>query len=232
MNLQMTRCFYGLIFCGYCFAFGVEAMSIDRQHLTENPLSLSSENKIYVSDHEITVTRWIVAQPIDEVIEKFSRQAPEDTLVWSDGIVMHMIWTSGDHSHLLALRPESDVRVIAMLSSMRLKPIVSTGSIKSLFSNPRLAATLMLDVKDHSEDVTSSTMIFSSGQSMHALYKTLIQVFNLEHWSVTEDIEKPLTRSYPRKIQARLRGTVVNMDLMEYLGKTFIYVNASEGDQR
>jgi hypothetical protein len=228
----ISRGFYSLIFYGYFLTYSVEAMSIDRQHLIGNPLSLSTQNKIYISDHEITVTHWSLAQPIDEVIEKFSRQAPEDTLAWSDGLVMHMVWTSAEHSYLLAIRPESDVHVTAMLSSMRLKPIVSSGSIKSFFLNPRLAATLMLDVKDHSEEVASSTMIFSSGHSMHSLYKALIQVFNLEHWSVTEGVEKIFTRSYPRKIQARRRGIVVNMDLIEHLGKTFIYVHTSEGDRR
>jgi hypothetical protein len=228
----MTRCFYGLIFCGYCFVFDVEAMTIDRQYLTENPLSRSSHNKIYITDHAFTVTRWSFAQPIDEVIQIFSKEVPEDTLVWSDGLVMRMFWTSTEYSHLLALRPESDTHVTAMLSSMSLKPIVSTKSVKSLFSNPSLAATLMLDVKEHSEDVVSSTMIFSSVQSKASLYKALIQVFNLEHWFVTEDVEKILSRSHPRKSQARLRGTMVNMDLIEYLGKTFIYVHTSEGDQR
>lgn len=228
----MARCFYSMMLLGHCFADGAEALRIDREHLIGNPLSLSSHHKLYISDHELTLTRWSLSQTIDEVIQSISRQVPEDTLAWSDGLVMHMLWTSSEHSHVLALRPESDGRVTAILSSLRLKPLVSTGSIKSLFSNPRLAATLMLDVKDHSEDVASSTMIFSSGQSIPFLYQALRQIFSLEHGSVTEDPKKFLSRSYPRKIQARLRGTVVNMDLIDHLGKTFIYVHTSEGDRR
>ncbi len=232
MKIIMARCFYSMIFIGHYFAYGAEAMRIDRQHLIGNPLSQSSQNKIYISDHELTLTRWSLAQSVDEVIHNISRQVPEDTLAWSDGLVMHMLWTSTEHSHVLALRPESDGRVTAMLSSMRLKPSVTTGSIKSLFSNPRLAATLMLDVKDHSEDVASSTVIFSSGQSIPFLYNALRQVFRLESGSVTEDVEKIFSRSHPRKIQARHRGTKVNIDLIDHLGKRFIYVHLSEGDRR
>jgi len=232
VKISIAQFFYSMIFFGHCFAYSAEAISIDRQHLIGNPLSLSSQNKIYISDHEFTVTHWSLAQPIDEVIQNFTKQVPEETLAWSDGLVLHMLWRSAEHSHLLALRPESDTRVTAMVSSMRLKPIVSTGSIKSLFSNPSLAATLMLEVKDLSDDVDSTTMIFSSGQSMPTLYKALIQVFNIKHWSVTENVEKILTWSQPRKIQARLRGTEVNVDLIEHLGKTFIYVHASEGGRR
>ncbi len=232
MNMFITRCLYSMIFFGYFFAYGVEAMSIDRHHLIGSPFSLSSQNKIYISDHELTLTRWRLAQPIDDVIQNFSRQVPDDTLAWSDGLVMHMLWISAEHSHLLALRPESDAHVMAMLSSMRLKPLVSTESIKSLFSKSRLAASLMLDVKDLSEDVASSTMIFSSGQSIPFLYQALRQMFSLENWSLTEDSENILSSSHPRKIQARLRRTVVNMDLIEHLGKTFIYVHTYEGDRR
>ena len=232
MKMFMARCFFNMIFIGHCFAYGTEAMRIDRQHLIGNPLSLASQHKIYITDHELTVTRWSLEQPIDDVIQNFSRQVPEDTLAWSDGLVMHMLWISAEHSHLLALRLENDARVTAMLSSLRLKPIVSTGSIKSLFSNPRLAATLMLDVKDLSEDVASSTMIFTSGQSIPFLYKALRQVLSLEHWFVTEESEKTLTRSHSRKIHARSSRTVMNMDLIDHLGKTFIYVHTSEGDRR
>lgn len=232
MKIFMTRCFFSMIFIGHCIAHGTEAIRIDRQYLIGNPLSLTSQNKIYINDHELTVTRWSFAQPIDEVIQNFLRQVPEDTLAWSDGLVMHLSWACAEHSHVLTLRPESDGDVTAMLSSLRLKPLVSTGPIKSLFSNPRLAATLMLDVKDHAEDVASSTMIFSSEQSIPFLYKALTQIFSLEQGSVTEDVEKLLPQYHPRKIQARLRGVMVNVDLIEHLGKTFIYVNISEGDRR
>jgi hypothetical protein len=221
-----------MIFFGHCFAYSAEVLSIDRKHLIGHPLSLSSQVKIYISDHELTLMRWSLAQKIDDVIQNFSRQVPEDTLVWSDGLVMHMLWSSTDYSHVLALRPESDECVMVTLSSMRLKPLVSNGSIKSLFSNPRVAATLMLDVKDHSEDVMSSTMIFSSEQSIPHLYKVLRQILSLENWSVNDDFEKILSRSHPRTIQARLLRKVVNMDLIDYLGKTFIYVHTSEGDRR
>ncbi len=232
MIMFIARCFYGIIFFGHCFAYSAEALNIGRQHLNGHPLSLSSQNKIYLSDHEFTLTRWSLAQKIDDVIQNFSRQVPEDTFAWSDGLVMHMLWTSAEYSYVLALRPESDGHVTAILSSMRLKPLVSDRSIKSLFSNPRLAATLMLDVKDVSEGVASSIMIFSSGQSIPFLYKALRQIFSFENWSVNDESEKNLSRSHPRKIQARLRLTAVNMELIDYLGKTFIYVNTSEGDRR
>ncbi len=232
MNIFIARCFYGMIFFGHCFAYSAEVLSIDRKHLIGHPLSLSSQVKIYISDHELTLMRWSLAQKIDDVIQNFSRQVPEDTLVWSDGLVMHMLWSSTDYSHVLALRPESDECVMVTLSSMRLKPLVSNGSIKSFFSNPRVAATLMLDVKDHSEDVISSTMIFSSEQSIPHLYKVLRQILSLENWSVNDDFKKILSRSHPRTIQARLLRKVVNMDLIDYLGKTFIYVHTSEGDRR
>ena len=232
MNMFIARFFYGMIFFGHCFAYSAEVLSIARQHLLGPPHSLSSQHKIYLSDHELTLTRWSLAQQLDDVIQHFSRQVPEDTLAWSDGLVMQMLWTSAEHSHVLALRPESDERVTVILSSMRLKPLVSTGSIKSLFSNPRLAATLMLDVKDISEDVASSTMIFSSGQSIPFLYQALRDILSLEHWSVSEDFKNVLTRSHSQKIQARLRRTVMNIDLIDHLGKTFIYVQTSEGDPR
>lgn len=232
MNMFIARIFYGMIFFGHYFAYSAEVLSIARQHLLGPPHSLSSQHKIYLSDHELTLTRWSLAQQLGDVIQHFSRQVPEDTLAWSDGLVMQMLWTSAEHSHVLALRPESDERVTVILSSMRLKPLVSTGLIKSLFSNPRLAATLMLDVKDVSEGVASSIMIFSSGQSIPFLYKALRQIFSFENWSVNDESEKNLSRSHPRKIQARLRLTAVNMELIDYLGKTFIYVNTSEGDRR
>ena len=232
MKIFMARCFYSLMCIGHCFAYGAEAMRIDRQHLIGHPLSLSSHNKLYISDHELTVTRWSFSQKIDEVIQNFSRQVPEDTLVWSDGLVMHMLWTSAEHSHVLALRPESDERVTVILSSLQLKPSVSTRSIQRLISNPRLAASLMLDVKDVSEDIVSSTMIFSSAMSAPFLYQALRNILSLEHWSVSEEFKKVHTGSHPQKIQARLHRTVLNMELIDHLGKTFIYVHTSEGDIR
>jgi hypothetical protein len=231
VSMCIVRRFRSMIICGLCLAYGAEAMSVDRQYLIENPLLLSSQNKIYISDHELTLTRWSLAQPIDDVIQNFSRKVPADTLAWSDGLVMHMLWTSSEHSHVLALKPESDTRVMVILSSMRLKPFASNGSIKSLFLNPRLAATLMLDVKDLSEDVASSTMIYSSEQSISFLYKALKEVLSREHWSVNEDSEQILLLPQSRKIQARLHRTVMSLDLIDHLGKRFIYVNTSEGDR-
>jgi hypothetical protein len=89
----------------------------------------------------------------------------------------------------------------------------------------------MLDVKDLSEDVASSTMIYSSEQSISFLYKALKEVLSREHWSVNDDSEQILLLPQSRKIQARLHRTVMSLDLIDHLGKRFIYVNTSEGDR-
>lgn len=247
----MVRWFFLMIVYGHCGVSGAETVNIDRLQLVGNPHSLSTMGKMYVGRHEITLSRWYSLQRIEDVIRDLSRQVPEETLAWSDGLVMQMLWTSDQYSHLLALMPESETRAAFFLSSIRLTPsetlqghsnqnpsekrrqsFESYERLKTIFSISKLSAELMFDVRDPVGDAESATLLYASVHSIHFLERAIRNALSQKNWLVSTNSQQMSVSTQPRTIQARCDGALVKIDLLEYLGKTFMYAHVSGGNQR
>ena len=247
----MVRWCFLMIVYGHCGLSGAETVNIDRLQLVGDPHSLSTMGKMYVGRHEITLSRWYSLQRIEDVIRDLSRQVPEDTLAWSDGLVMQMLWTSDQYSHLLSLMPESETRTAFFLSSIRLTPTETlqghstqnpTGKgqqsfesyerLKTTFSTSNLAAELMFDVRDLVDDAESATLMYASVHPIHYLERAIQKALTQKNWLLTTHSQQMVSSTQPRTIQARCYGALVKIDLLEYLGKTFMYVHVSGGNQR
>jgi hypothetical protein len=243
--------FFLMIVYGHCGVSGAETVNIDRLQLVGDPHSLSTMGKMYVGRHEITLSRWYSLQRIEDVMRDLARQVPEDTLAWSDGLVMQILWTSDQYSHLLALMPESEQRAAFFLSSIRLKPsetlqghstqnpsekgqpsFESYERLKAIFTNANLAAELMFDVRDPVGDAESATLLYGSVHPIHFLERAIRNALSQKNWLVSTNSQQMGLSTQPRTIQARCHGALVKIDLLEYLGKTFMYAHVSGGNQR
>ena len=247
---KITMCwFFLMIVYGHCGVSGAETVNIDRLQLLGDPDSLSSMGKMYVGRHEITLSRWYSLQRIEDVIRNLSRQVPEDTLAWSDGLVMQMLWTSDQYSHLLSVMPESEQRAAFFLSSIRLTPsetlqghstqnpsgkgqqvFESYERLKAIFTNSNLAAELMFDVRDSEGDAESATLLYASAHPIHFLERAIHNALSQKNWFVSINSQKMVSSTQSRTIQARHLAALVKIDLLGYLGKTFIYVHLSGGN--
>jgi hypothetical protein len=251
LKKMMVRWFFLMIVYGHFGVSGARTVNIDRLQLVGDPHSLLTMGKMYVGHHELSLSRWYSPKRIEEVLRDLSMQVPQDTLAWSDGLVMQMLWTSDQYSHHLALTPEGEQRAAFFLSSIRLtsSTTIQKGSsqnpseimqssfesyerIKTIFSTSNFSAELMFDVRDLVDGAETATLLYASVHSIHFLAQAIQNALSLKNWSVLKSSQHIVSSTQPRTVQARYLAALVKIELIEHLGKTFIYAHLSGGNRQ
>jgi hypothetical protein len=242
--------FFLIIIFETCLAQEKNFVQIAQQQFIGDADSLSNLGEMQVGEHTLSLSRWYSSRSIEEVIRTISGQVPADTLAWSDGLVLQMVWTSSEYSHVLALMPESEQRVALLLSSMRLSPAMTlhggslnnfkqkkiqtwviADALKNIFLSPILVATLMLEVRDPADHAQSATFIFSSAQSVDFLVQAVGRALSNQDWVIAKGSQQHRSRLQSRSIHALRPGASLRIDLMTVLGTTFININMLGGEQ-
>jgi hypothetical protein len=149
------------------------------------------------------------------------------------------------------LIPEGEQRAAFFLSSIRLTPsktiqggfiqnpsekrqpsFESYERIKTIFSSSNFAAELMFDVRDSVVGAETATLLYASVHSIHFLERVIENALSLKNWSVLKNSQHIVSPTQPRTIQARYLSALVKIELIEHLGKTFIYVHLSGGNRQ
>lgn len=242
--------FFLIILFETCLAQEKNFVQIAQQQFIGDADSLSNLGEMQVGEHTLSLSRWYSSRSIEEVIRTISGQVPPDTLAWSDGLVLQMVWTTTDYSHVLALMPEREQGVALLLSSMRLTPTMAlhraylnkpqhkksqpwviADALKNIFFSPILVATLMLEVRDPADHAQSATFIFSSLQPVEFLVQAIGRALSHQDWVITQGSHPHRSELQSRSIQALRPGASLRIDLMTVLGTTLININMLGGEQ-
>lgn len=248
MKTSLMVYFYFMLVFETCFAQDADLVQVAQHQFVGDANSLSTLREMRVGEHALSLSRWYSSRPIHDVLEKISKQVPEDTIAWSNGSVLQMIWNSTEYSHVLALMPDSDQRVELWLSSIQLTPWrasdgdslqkslskdnqtwVTADALKNLFLKHVFSSSLMLEVRDHEEKAPSATFIFSSAQQIDFIDQVARHALSNQDWVITQGIQQHRSSLQPRSIQAFRSGVSLRIDCMTVLGATFIYVNMLGG---
>lgn len=248
MKTSLLVNFYFMLVFETCFAQDAELIQVAQYQFIGDAVSLSTLGEMRVGEHALSLSRWNASLPVHEVIRKISQQIPEDTLAWSNGLVLQMVWTSSDHSYVLALMPDGVQGVELLLSSIRLSPsraldgdslrksvskdnqtwVIAEG-LKNIFLKPIFSSSLMLEVRDPEEKAPSATYIFSSTQPIDFVDQAARNALSNQDWVITQGSRQDRSSSQSRSIQALRPGVSLRIDFMTALGATFINVNMLGG---
>lgn len=207
--------------------------------LVGNPDTLSSINKLAVHGHEIEVSKWQTHLSLDEVMQRLSKQTPNETLAWGEAGVINMIWKSNRSSQFLTLTTSSNGGVELVLTGVGLKPSTQVSSRKNhselgrydlndfrdTFNSRTLKATLLLDVNDHVIDSTSFTQIYSSSQSLSFVDGEMRRLLLQDGWLIENLSGQTGSQSNYRVIEAFRNQQQIRIDLLVEFGKTFMHIN-------
>lgn len=214
-----------------------EVVIVGERQWVGDPDTLNTLDNMSVGGHELSINRWQSSQGIDAVMRKLTEQVPADTIAWSDGEMMHMLWTTQDQSHVLILTPANENRVDIYMSSFRLSKksvegaLLAFAALKQSLSDRRFRAELMMDVQDRSSGAEAAALMYVSSQPIKDLDEGLRRMLKSFGWSVIEDSHHQQSVFKASSIDAVRPGAVLRMNLMDDGGRTFLYINLSGGIQ-
>lgn len=219
---------------GQCLAHSSNVVMVGERHLVGDPNTLLTLEKLSMSGYAITLNQWETAQGINAVMETLTAQLPDDTLAWSEGERMRILWSTAEQSHVLVVSPLDTNKVSLSLSSIRMSVFnesrdeTSYRQLKKTLSDPTLNAQLLLDVRDdiHNSDVIS--LLYVSTQSINSLAQKIRHALKKNDWFI---YETPLTQRHFKQaysIDAVRSGSHLRLDLVD-IGQSFLYVNLSGG---
>lgn len=219
---------------GQSLANSSNIVRVGERQLVGDPHTLFSLGKLSMSGYEITLNRWERSQGINAVMETLTAQLPDDTLAWSDGERMRLLWTTPDQSHFLVVSPLNDHHVSFFLSSMRLsvqresEGLSTYHELKKSLAESTLNAQLLMDASDKSNEENVISLLYVSSLSINTLVKKIRNILKKNYWSITE---MPQTQGYFQhaySIEALRPGSFLRLDLVD-VGQSFLYVSLSGG---
>lgn len=223
---------YLLAMQGQCFAHSSNLVWVGERQLVGDPNTLVTLGKLSMSGYEISLNQWERAQGINEVMETLTTQLPDDTLAWSDGERMRILWSTAEQSHVLVVSPLDANHVSFSISSIRLSVMhdsrdeTSYRLLKKTLTDPTLNIQLIMDVKDDVQDSDVISLLYVSTQSINSLAQKIRQSLIKNDWFIHET---PQTQRHFKKadsIEADRLGAHLRFDLVD-IGQSFIYVNLS-----
>jgi hypothetical protein len=221
-----------LVMHGQYVAHSSNIVRVGGRELVGDPETLFTLGKLILSGYEINVNQWEMAQGINEVMETLTAQLPDDTLAWSDGERMQILWFTTERSHVLVVSPLKANHVSFSLSSIRMSVSNDSGDqtsyrlLKKSLSDLTLNSQLMMDVKDDIKDSNVISLLYVSTQSINSLAQKIRHSLKKNDWLIHET---PQTQRYFKQavsIEAVRLDAHLRLDLVD-LGQSFIYVNLS-----
>jgi hypothetical protein len=235
--------------CGHsCRAEQSMLVQAGERQFIGNPETLSILRNISVGEHEIVISRWRAEKGINELMPILTSQIPVDTIAWSEGLVLHMQWDSSEFSHVLKLMPLSDKQVLFHLSSVRSQPESSAipgsknlslksfkhlqsdyPSLKNMLTDPELDFEVIMDIRDLTEQAEAVNLIYVSKRPIFQVDEKLRSMLAKRHWAVTKDPIPSISLRSARSFEAIRPSALLRIDLIEYMGRTFLHLNLSKG---
>jgi hypothetical protein len=226
--------FYFFVMPGQCFAYTSNVVMVGERQLVGDPDTLFTLEKLSIGHYEITLNQWEKALGINKVLETLTAQLPDDTLAWSDGERMRILWSTTKQSHVLVVFPLDSNRVSFSLSSIRLSVLqdsrdaISHHELKKILSEPTHNAQLIMNVRDKVHDADNVSLLYVSTQSINALAKKIKHSLKKNDWFIFEIPQAPRHFKQTYSIDAVRSGSYLRLDLVD-IGQSFIYVNLSGG---
>ncbi len=219
---------------GQCLAHSNNVVMVGERQLVGDPDTLFTLEKMSIGGYVITLNQWKKAQGINTVMEVLTTQLPEDTLAWSDGDRMRILWSTAEQSHVLVVSPLDANHVSFSLSSIRLSVLndsrdgTSYRQLKRTFSDPALNTQLIMDVNDEIHDSGVISLLYISTQSINSLAQKIRHLLKKNDWFIFElsHPERHFKRAF--SIDAVRSGSYLRIDLVD-IGTSFLYVNLSGG---
>lgn len=225
---------YLFVMHGQCLVYASNVVTVGGRQLVGDPDTLFTLEKLSMSGYEITVHQWKKAQEINTVMEVLTAQLPEDTLAWSDGDQMKILWSTAEHSHVLTVSPLDTNRVSFSLSSIRMSVLnesrdeASYRQLKKILSDPTLNAQLLMDVRDQIHDSDVASILYVSKHSINFLVQKIRQSLKKNNWFIVETSQTQRHFKPSYSIDAVQSGLHLRLDLID-IGQSFVYVNLSGG---
>lgn len=218
----------------HCLAHVSNVVMVGERALVGDPNTLFTLEKLSMGGYEITLMQWEKAQGINTVMETLTTQLPDDTLAWSDGEQMRILWSTAEQSHVLVVSPLDVNHVSFSLSSICMSVLHDSRvgtlyrQLKKTLSDPTLNAQLIMDVRDKIHDSDVVSLLYVSTQSINSLAQKIRHSLTKNDWFI---FEVPQARRHFKQaysIDAVRSGSHLRFDLVD-IGQSFIYVNLSEG---
>lgn len=247
---MMIRFFVVLLVWTRCAAVHASlilpVVQVDELKLIGDPLTLTSMNKLSLSEHEAMFHRWKIKASLEQVMSTLSRQVPSDTIAWSDGDVMRMVWAFTERSQMLIFFQIKENCVEFFLSTIHLNrnnhaksidfkksskiPERSIGSFqifKKVLHELPLNAEPLMDVRDASGGVDARSLLYAIHMSLEFVESTLRQSLKKYHWLVNEAQQNNTLLNQTKSMTAEHAGNHLHINLVPYFGLTYLYVNFS-----
>jgi hypothetical protein len=232
--IKLILLIYFLAMQEHCFAHLSNVVMVGEHQLVGDPDTLFTLEKLSMGGYAITLNQWEKAQGINTVMKTLTAQLPDDTLAWSEGERMRIVWSTAEQSHVLVVSPLDANHVSFSLSSIRLSILqgsrdeTSYRQLKRMLSDSSLNAQLMMDVRDESHDADVVSLLYVSTQPINTLVKIIRHSLKKNDWFVVEVSQAPRHFKQTYSIDAVRSGSHLRLDLVD-IGQSFIYVNLSGG---
>lgn len=238
-----------LLLMALLFLVGLHGLSVAQpsgvvfaaqRYLIGDPQTLSIQKGITVGGHSLTLSRWKTPHHVDQVLPVLMTQLPEETVAWGDDISLQMHWMTSTQSHILILRPDGENVVEFSISTLELgkdrDPAVIQdesyfNSLKQTFVAKSLGLSLLMDIQDETDENASKSLLYASTLSLAELELVLRNILTQEKWTMSESFQQTRSATSPRSMTAIHRHFTLRLDLLEHLGRTFMYVNFSGATQ-
>jgi len=236
----MKKCMvliYLLVRTSQCFSYTADAVMVGERLLVGDPQTLITLSKMNIGGHEIKLSRWQRKEGINQVMQTLTAQLPGDTLAWSDGEQLHMQWITSEQSHLLVVYPVNQDLSTFFLSSIDLSGVdqrrqhASYVLLKQTLSDPTFRTKLLLDVRDDSTDSEATSLIFASTLPIKILDKKVRAVLNKNNWFIVDLSQHQSHFQHSSSFEAMRPGEILRFDLIDDVGRSFLYVHSTGGKQ-
>lgn len=236
LNLLLMALLFFISLHGLSVAQPSNVVFAAQRYLIGDPNTLSIQKGIVVGGHSLTLSRWKSPHHVDQVLPVLMTQLPEETVAWGDDISLQMHWMTSTQSHILILRPDGDNVVEFSISTLELgkdgDPTVAQdesyfNSLKQTFVAKRLGLSLLMDIQDETDENASKSLLYASTLPLTELELVLRNILTQEKWTLAESVQQARGATAPRSMTATHRNFTLRLDLLEHLGRTFMYVNLS-----
>ena len=228
---------YLLVSTSQCFSHTADAVMVGERLLVGDPQTLTTLSKMSIGGHEIRLSRWQRKGEINQVMHTLTTQLPSDTLAWSDGEQLNMQWITSEQSHFLVVYPVNHDLSTFFLSSIYLSDVdqrryhAAYILLKKILSDPALRTQLLLDVRDDSTDAEATSLIYASSLSVNILDIKVRNALNKNNWFIADLSTHQNHYKYSRSFEAMRPRELLRFDLIDDIGRSFLYVHLSGGKQ-
>ena len=237
-----------IIFIQYLFigiAYPSSFIQVGDLKLTGDPQTHVSIEKISSDEHEIAIHQWSSQETLDKVMRFLALQVPSNTIAWSDDDSIRMHWTSAKRSYMLIIYPLSEGKTEFYLSYLQAnnnipkyiqtnasraiydQSFVKEASISKIFQEINITYERLMDVKDDSAQSVSRSMLFVFANPIDRLEDLLRKSLIKNSWMLTESSARRQRLTRARSMTAVSQDKVLYMNLVEYLGRSYLYANLS-----